>query len=297
MSISQLKKEAKQALKGLPGKIALFIVPILIQFALIFIQAREVILQKQGIEPTFAASLFPLILNIISAFFITSAAFTMLQVLRGRHNEVSFQDATITLSSQLAWKLIGLFCLRFLLILLWNLIFIIGLVMSIVGYAILRIQGSSALAIALLFIGVPIALGGLCLAINRQLAYAMAEYVLYDQTVADNYQGAVAVIDKSKELMKGNKWKFFLLQLSFLGWYILAFCSLGILLFYVTPYFTTACANFYRHLDDKLAAVPVEEITEKEEKSAPIYEEPKVDVLPPIEPKADSANTQKSTNK
>lgn len=297
MSISQIKKEAKQALKGLAGKTALFIIPIIIQIALIFIQGRERMLLEEGVEPSFAASLFPMILNIISAFFIASAAFTMLEVLRSRRNEVSFQDASITLSSRLAWKLIGLFCLRFLLILLWSIIFIVGLVMSIVGYGILRTQGSSALAIALLFIGVPIALLGLYLAINRQLGYSMAEYILYDQTVAENYQGAVAAIDKSKELMKGNKWKFFLLQLSFLGWYILAVCSLGILFFYVTPYFTTACANFYRHIDDKLAAVPVEEITEEEEKSDPIYEEPKVDVLPPIEPKADSANTQKNTSK
>ncbi|MFI3632862.1 DUF975 family protein [Streptococcus parauberis] len=292
MSISQIKKEAKQALKGLPGKTALFLVPILIQFALIFIQVREGIIQRQGVEPTFAASLFPLILNIISAFFITSAAFTMLQVLRGRRTEVSFQDASITLSSQLVWKLIGLFLLRFLLLLLWIIIFIVGLSMSIIGYTILTTEGASAMAIALLFIGVPIALGGLYLSINRQLAYAIAEYVLYDQTVTESYQGAVSAIDKSKELMKGYKWKFFLLQLSFIGWYILVFCSLGLLYFYVTPYFTTACANFYRHLDDKLVAVPVEEITDKEKKTDPIYKEPKVDVLPPIEPKADSANAQ-----
>lgn len=55
-------------------------------------------------------------------------------------------------------------------------------------------------------------------------------------------------IARSKELMKGNKWRLFCLYFSFIGWDILCALTLGILSFWVAPYKHAAEAAFYRSI-------------------------------------------------
>ena len=53
----------------------------------------------------------------------------------------------------------------------------------------------------------------------------------------------------SRQMMKGQKWKAFVLDLSFLGWSILSLFTLGILgLFYVNPYKYSTKAALYETL-------------------------------------------------
>lgn len=52
----------------------------------------------------------------------------------------------------------------------------------------------------------------------------------------------------SKEVMKGNKWKFFILDLSFIGWGILSLFSFGIGFLWLVPYVSLCSFNFYRDL-------------------------------------------------
>lgn len=72
--------------------------------------------------------------------------------------------------------------------------------------------------------------------------YRMVPYVLSEKpelTVGE-------VLSCSKEMMKGNKMATFIYDLSFLGWWILAGCTLGILgLFYVNPYKFSSDAELY----------------------------------------------------
>ena len=57
---------------------------------------------------------------------------------------------------------------------------------------------------------------------------------------------------KSKAMMKGNKWKAFVLDLSFLGWELLSLLTCGILsVFYVTPYVNATNAALYDALKEK----------------------------------------------
>ena len=54
---------------------------------------------------------------------------------------------------------------------------------------------------------------------------------------------------RSKEMMKGQKWNAFVLDLSFIGWHILGVCTLGILeTFYVMPYALLTNAELYHAL-------------------------------------------------
>lgn len=52
--------------------------------------------------------------------------------------------------------------------------------------------------------------------------------------------------------MKGNKWKAFVFDLSFLGWHILGLITFGIAeLFYVLPYHLLADTELYYELKNK----------------------------------------------
>jgi uncharacterized membrane protein len=78
-------------------------------------------------------------------------------------------------------------------------------------------------------------------AIVACLSYAMTYFIL-----AENPQTrGLDAIRKSKEMMKGYRWKLFCLGLRFIGWVILGLLSLGIGFLWITPYFWTSFANFY----------------------------------------------------
>lgn len=93
-------------------------------------------------------------------------------------------------------------------------------------------------------IGLFTALWSLLLVIPGIIAafrYAMAPYIMAE----DPEVGVMEAIRKSKEMMKGYKWKYFCLELSFIGWILLGIITLGIGLLWVGPYMEAAGAAFY----------------------------------------------------
>ena len=77
--------------------------------------------------------------------------------------------------------------------------------------------------------------------IIASLSYSMTFFILVD----DSSVGARDAIRKSKKMMYGNKWKFFCLELRFLGWVILAMLTLGIGFLWLVPYVKISMAKFY----------------------------------------------------
>ena len=56
----------------------------------------------------------------------------------------------------------------------------------------------------------------------------------------------------SKQMMKGNKWRTFVLDLSFFGWNLLSVLTFGLLsLLYVNPYNSATFAELYSYLREK----------------------------------------------
>lgn len=95
--------------------------------------------------------------------------------------------------------------------------------------------------------GVYIFLWTLCLIIPgiiKNYSYIMTPFVLLDQPELK----FDAAIERSMTLMKGYKWKFFCLQLSFIGWAFLSILTLGIGFLFLIPYMQTAAAFFYEDL-------------------------------------------------
>lgn len=76
------------------------------------------------------------------------------------------------------------------------------------------------------------------------------EYMMIPYLLADNPQmEREEAFAKSKEMMDGNKWKAFVLDLSFFGWGLLSACTCGILyIFYVGPYIHLTKAELYHAL-------------------------------------------------
>lgn len=76
------------------------------------------------------------------------------------------------------------------------------------------------------------------------------EYQMVPYLLGENPElGKDEAFALSREMMHGNKWKAFVLDLSFLGWYILNGMTLGILgIFYLKPYVCQTNAALYQAL-------------------------------------------------
>jgi len=76
------------------------------------------------------------------------------------------------------------------------------------------------------------------------IRYSQAYYILRDNPDI----GALEAINRSKAMMDGNKWRYFVLGLTFIGWIILGSIPLGIGMLWVYPYLYTALAHFHEDL-------------------------------------------------
>ncbi|PMD69487.1 DUF975 family protein [Companilactobacillus nuruki] len=86
--------------------------------------------------------------------------------------------------------------------------------------------------------------------IIKGIAYSQTYFVykdLNDRGLADNYS-LTDYITKSRQLMVGNKGRYFVLQLSFIGWWILGGITFGIGLIWIYPYYKLTMANFFHDL-------------------------------------------------
>lgn len=112
-----------------------------------------------------------------------------------------------------------------------------------IGYAFKRNYGNSVLTMFLT--GLFIVLWSLLLIIPgiiKSYSYRMVPYILSDNPDL----GAMEVIDRSKQMMSGNKWDTFLLDLSFIGWILFGIVTFGIgMIFWVSPYIRQTEAELY----------------------------------------------------
>ena len=84
--------------------------------------------------------------------------------------------------------------------------------------------------------------------IVKAYEYRMIPYILSEDPNMDKNE----VFAMSKQMMTGNKWKAFVLDLSFILWDILGACTCGILhIFYIEPYKRLTDAGLYQALKDE----------------------------------------------
>ena len=79
----------------------------------------------------------------------------------------------------------------------------------------------------------------------KAYSYRMVPYILADDPTISGKDA----ITLSRQMMDGNKWKAFVLDLSFLGWHLLSAVTFGLVgIFYVFPYMSATDAELYREL-------------------------------------------------
>lgn len=78
-------------------------------------------------------------------------------------------------------------------------------------------------------------------------SYSMAPFILIDNPDI----GVSEAIRRSKEIMRGHKFDYFALQLSFIGWAILACLTFGIGFLWLIPYIQLTSIEFYRYIRDE----------------------------------------------
>lgn len=127
----------------------------------------------------------------------------------------------------------------------WSLLWVIPYIIAIVIIVFMFLGGraSENMIGGIIIIAILTLILSITLAIfmNR---YALVYYIAHD----DRDISASDAIKKSIELMKGNKVRLFLLQLSFIGWFILGTILLLIPLLWATSYLSATTAAFYEDI-------------------------------------------------
>ncbi|MDF9558785.1 DUF975 family protein [Bacillus tropicus] len=113
-------------------------------------------------------------------------------------------------------------------------------------------EGSKFIKSFLLYIVVNIYIFLWCLlfiipGIIKSFSYAMTYFIINDHPEYSINQA----ITESRRMMDGHKMEYFILCLSFIGWFILSCITLGIGFLWLIPYFYTTSAAFYEEIADE----------------------------------------------
>lgn len=80
--------------------------------------------------------------------------------------------------------------------------------------------------------------------IIKSYAYSMTPFI-----AAENPElGSDECIERSMKMMYGHKWELFVLDITFIGWWLLCLITFGIAALFVHPYNTLAHIEFYKEL-------------------------------------------------
>lgn len=79
------------------------------------------------------------------------------------------------------------------------------------------------------------------------IMYSQAYYILAENPSI----GIVKCLKESRLMMRGQKWNYFVLMLSFILWGILITITCGIAGLYVVPYYEATSTNFYLEINNK----------------------------------------------
>ena len=84
--------------------------------------------------------------------------------------------------------------------------------------------------------------------IIKSFSYAMTYFIINDHPEYSLNQA----ITESRRMMDGHKMEYFILCLSFIGWFILSCITLGIGFLWLIPYFYTTSATFTKRLQKNI---------------------------------------------
>lgn len=242
MVLSDIRKSAREALAGKWGKGALItLVYFLFTFVLGFISGlvEDIAVLSFIVEIATIVISIPISFGLIASF---------IKLKRGEEVKV-FEFITYGFTNfARAWKVAGNMLLKMWLPILLYIIAIIVLTFAIsFGAVASAASGSSTFVIIASIVGIALFIAAFVYLFITTLSYSLSYFIAYDN---ENMNGK-EVVEESKKMMKGNRGKLVLLQLSFIGWAILSVFTLYIGMLWLAPYMQIALICFYEALKDK----------------------------------------------
>ena len=245
MTASQLRQEARANLTGKWGKGALItLCYFLIMWAISFVLA---FIPMLGSIASMAISI-PISYGLICSFMKLK-----------RNEEVSYTGFLNYGFNSFAksWAVAGNILLKMIIPIVVLIVAMVLMSAGIFAGSAAALSGSSSSAgmSALAVISTILYIVAYVWIIVKSFLYVLAYYILFDNKDMSGKE----IVEKSAELMKGHRWAYFWLSLSFIGWAILAAFTFGIGYFWLAPYMMIATIFFYENLAEKSDVNPVKE--------------------------------------
>ena len=112
------------------------------------------------------------------------------------------------------------------------------------------IQNDSAAFIAGVIIGVPLCIAIAIILLLPCIFYSYTYCMTFYISISNPELGVWEAFTASRRLMKGNRWRMFCMQISFVWWNILCVFTLFIAYIWICPYMNAANVAFYRSISD-----------------------------------------------
>lgn len=263
-SIRQIRAMARQTINSIPGIFLLPLIPVgisLIVNIMRYTSSENVsLIYDQGARSSyiFSSISFPVLYDLLFALLNLAIARTLFQIIRAGKQSTGYKDILEFFNSPDFGKIFRTFLVKQFFLFLWSLISLIGVGLIMSGSVLMLDQALKAenpadipdtilvTFLLLFFGGLLILLIGLAIYIPQELAYSQTDYILFEQLEKNEYAGARPILKSSRQMMRGFKWKRFVLDLSFIGWFILQGITFGIAGIYVLPYYYAAQVHFYQ---------------------------------------------------
>lgn len=152
-------------------------------------------------------------IKLVITMFMTGIMYQMLDWFRSGNKDFKFKDLFTGFRREYVFGLFVLYCIQFIFITLWTFALIIPGIIKRYSYS--------------------------------QSYYIYKDCVDNDQTSTNSFADYVTM---SRQLMDGHKAELFILELSFIGWFILVLLTFGLASFWVIPYYNATMVAYYDNL-------------------------------------------------
>lgn len=255
MKSSECKLNAREKLSGKWGKAAcISLVYTIIFFVIGFVE---------GLFPESIQPILSLIVAIIEVPLGFGLIFSFFKLYNGDEVNV-FDFLTLGFSNfAKSWKISLRIFLKMIvpviLIIISYILIAVGISMTMASLMLYNSSSTTGFS-AITIIGFILLIVSMIWAITKSYYYQLAYIIAVDNSDLDSKEA----IEKSQELMNGNRRSLFVLQLSFIGWAILAVFTFGIGYLWLVPYIQCAIIAFYKGLTGNSSNIKAEVITEND---------------------------------
>ena len=139
------------------------------------------------------------------------------------------------------WLSVGASFMQQLIVNLWTLLAALPGIIVIIVFAIKNFSQVTPEISGALVLGILLLIPAVFVSIYVSYMYGMVMFIVSD----DSEVGVMDSLRRSQTMMRGMKWKFFCLNLRFIGWALLAVLTCGIGFLWLGPYLSASCARFY----------------------------------------------------